>query len=88
MYWSSKEHEIDFVTQAGELFEVKAGPTNALEFSWFHKTFPKKRLNIISESRFETDHLHSRTLKDFLTEAESDLYFDSDKAPWLFEEKK
>lgn len=82
MYWASKEHEIDFVTPAGEMFEVKAGPTSAMEFSWFAKTFPKQRLNLISETPFETDSIRSQDLESFYLEAESDLYFDSDRTPW------
>lgn len=85
MYWASKDHEIDFITPAGEMFEVKAGASSALEFAWFGRVFPKKRLQVISETPFETDHIRSRTLKSFYLEAESELYFDSDRAPWEFE---
>lgn len=82
MYWASKDHEIDFVLPDGHFFEVKSGKTTPHEFAWFPKTFPKKRLTIISESTFETNHLQSINLKDFLLQAESDLYYDSDKVPW------
>lgn len=83
-YWSSKDNEIDFVQADGAFVEVKAGACNPLEFSWFHKVFPKHQLKIISESEFETDNLKSLSLKKFLLESPSELYFDDDRSPWLF----
>ncbi|MCI0650311.1 MAG: AAA family ATPase [Planctomycetes bacterium] len=76
-YWASKEHEIDFVVAGEQFFEVKSGPTNPAEFSWFPKIFGKRKLQIISEVDFETDPLRSTTLERFLLEAPSNLqYFD------------
>lgn len=85
MYWASKTNEIDFVLPCGEMIEVKSGASSALEFNWFRKTHPKKKLKVICENTFDSDFSVGMTLKDFLLEAPSDLYFDSDRAPWLFD---
>ena len=85
MYWASKANEIDFVLPNGEMVEVKSGTSSALEFNWFRKTHPKKKLKVICENAFDSDFSVGMTLKDFLLEAPSDLYFDSDRAPWLFD---
>lgn len=81
-YWASKNHEIDFVTSTGEFFEVKAGATQPTEFLWFPKTFPQKRLNVVSESPWETEWGASVRLEEFLMSAPSHLYYDEDRAPW------
>ena len=73
---------LNFVLPDGEMYEVKSGATSAQEFLWFTKVFPKKRLNIISDSIYETTFARSQTLLQFLLAAPSDLYFDSDKLPW------
>ncbi len=87
MYWASEKNEIDFVLPNGDLYEVKSGKLSPREFSWFSKIFPKKQLKIISDTEFETQQLKSVTLKEFLVDTESALYFDSDRAPWLFDEE-
>ncbi|HCU25689.1 MAG TPA: ATPase, partial [Deltaproteobacteria bacterium] len=43
-YWSSKEHEIDFVSPGQEFIEVKLGRASPLDFAWFEKVFPKSKL--------------------------------------------
>lgn len=86
-YWASKDHEIDFVLPNGDFYEVKSGKVTATEFAWFYKSFPNKQLTLISEARFETKSLRAILLKQFLIEAESDLYFDSDRSPWEFDEE-
>lgn len=84
-YWKNDHHEIDFVlpnpeTPGGvQFFEVKAGPANPLDFSWFRKIFPKAQLQVISESSFETEAVSSMSLETFLWSAPSDLYFDEDR---------
>jgi len=83
-YWSSQDHEIDFVTHDKQFYEVKAGPTSPHEFPWFPQIFPKGKLNIISDSTYETDYLKSVQLKDFLLNSPTELYYDEDKSPWLF----
>ena len=65
-YWNTGEHEIDFVLGPDRFIEVKRGRTGPLDFIWFHKCFPKGHLTVISESRFETDHIRGVTLEDFL----------------------
>lgn len=81
-YWSSKEHEIDFITSNEKFYEVKAGTTTPKEFYWFSEIFPKKHLTVISDSEYETSFIHSMKLENFLLEAPSELYYDSDKIPW------
>lgn len=85
MYWASKDHEIDFVLPNGKLIEVKAGQAGPSEFNWFHRAFPKSQLTVICETPFETEKIRAVNLKQFLLEAESDLYFDSDRTPWSLE---
>lgn len=64
-FWSSKEHEIDFV-EDDRLIEVKLGPTHALEFDWFLKIFPNRNLLVVSASRYQTKRIIGQTLEDFL----------------------
>lgn len=54
-FWKSAEHELDFVDENGDFVEVKSGKASALEFGWFPKIFPKKRLTVICATPFETD---------------------------------
>lgn len=68
-FWSSEEHEIDFVTPNRELVEVKRGKTSALDFSWFAKIFPKEHLTVICDTPFETKHVKGCTLEEFLLSA-------------------
>ena len=65
-FWQSSEHELDFVLAPDRFIEVKRGRTGPLDFTWFPKCFPKGRLTVVSESRFETDRIHGITLEDFL----------------------
>jgi predicted AAA+ superfamily ATPase len=78
-YWASENHEIDFVTSDQRFFEVKAGPANPIEFSWFSKTFPKKNLTVISDSEFTAQAVKGVTLHQFLLSAPTELYYDEDK---------
>ena len=43
-YWASKENEIDFVDARENLYEVKAGRSGPLDFAWFAKALPKRKL--------------------------------------------
>ena len=65
-FWQSKEHELDFVAGPDVYLEVKRGRTTPLDFSWFPRSFPKGRLTVISESRFDTRQIQGFTLEDFL----------------------
>ena len=86
-YWASNEHEIDFVLADGSMIEVKGGQTDPREFAWFSKVFPGKHLSVVSDSEYQTKTVSSTTLERFLLAAPSDLFFDSDRAPWLFEKE-
>jgi predicted AAA+ superfamily ATPase len=65
-FWRSKEHEVDFVTAAGEWIEVKTGRAGPLDFRWFAKAFPRGRLTVICTTPFETEQVRGVTLHDFL----------------------
>ena len=67
-FWSTKENEIDFVTPAGHLIEVKQGRAGPLDFSWFERTFPKTRLTVICRAPFETRQVRGITIEQFLLE--------------------
>ena len=67
-FWQSDKHEIDFVLSSDRFIEVKRGQAGPLDFRWFLKSFPHKRLTVISSSRFEADSIQGITLKDFLSE--------------------
>lgn len=69
-FWKSDDHEIDFVTSNHEFFEVKAGSVTPMEFQWFARSFPKEKLTIICESRFETENLRAITFHDFMMEGD------------------
>lgn len=65
-FWSSGEHEIDFVVKPDYLIEVKRGLANPIEFKWFPKIFPKAALDIITTSKFETEQIRGISMEDFL----------------------
>jgi predicted AAA+ superfamily ATPase len=65
-FWQSKEHEIDFVMRDGSMVEVKRGRASGLEFAWFGKTFPRKKLQVVCTTPFETDRVRGVTLHQFL----------------------
>ena len=69
-FWQSGAHELDFVLAPDRFIEVKRGRAGPLDFMWFPKCFPKGHLTVISESRFETDHICGITPEDFLLGAE------------------
>jgi predicted AAA+ superfamily ATPase len=66
LFWKSDEHELDFLDENSDFIEVKAGKAAALEFSWFRKVFPKKRLTVICSTPFETDWCVGLTLHQYL----------------------
>ena len=65
-YWAAGGHEIDFVTPEKDLIEVKRGSASPLDFLWFPKSFPKKRLTLVNEKSFETSALRGLTMEEFL----------------------
>jgi predicted AAA+ superfamily ATPase len=68
-YWRSDSHEIDFVCgQALDhaLVEVKTGRAGPLDFKWFPAAFPKRRLNVICRTPFESGAVKGTAWEDFL----------------------
>ncbi len=68
-FWSSKDHEIDFVEPPDTFLEVKRGSAGPLDFMWFPKVFPKQHLTVINEKPFETTALTGKTMESFLLSA-------------------
>lgn len=68
-YWSSKEHEIDFVAPSQEFIEVKRGRAGPLDFTWFGTVFPQSKLTVICETPFEVKQVKGITLEEFLLAA-------------------
>lgn len=75
-FWISREHEIDFIASGSEFIEVKRGKANALEFSWFTKIFPKRKLTVICSTPFETEWVKGVTIEEFLLDAPSSPAFE------------
>jgi len=65
-FWASKEHEIDFVDSKRSLYEVKVGPTGLVDFAWFPKVFPKRKLLVIGGSEFRSATIKGVTIEQFL----------------------
>ena len=65
-YWQSAEHEIDFVLDRDTYLEVKSGRTSALEFAWFARMFPRARLLVVGQDRFDARSVTGMTMEDFL----------------------
>ena len=64
--WASKEHEIDFVDVHENLYEVKAGRSGPLDFVWFTKTLPKRKLLVIGGGEFQSYAVKGITMEQFL----------------------
>lgn len=65
-HWASKQHEIDFVDHARDVYEVKVGRTGPLDFAWFPRTFPGRKLLDIGPNEFRTVHAEGVTMERFL----------------------
>jgi predicted AAA+ superfamily ATPase len=65
-YWQSENHEIDFVDANGTFYEVKLGKTSLIEFAWFSKIHPKRKLIVISQSEFQGKNIKGVTIEQFL----------------------
>ena len=65
-YWASRDHEIDFVDSARRLYEVKTGRSGPLDFAWFAKTFPKRKLIVVGASEFRSANVKGITIEQFL----------------------
>jgi predicted AAA+ superfamily ATPase len=64
-YWQGGDHEVDFVGK-GEWYEVKRGRTSPMDFAWFPRVFPKGRLTVVCDARWETDHVKAVRFEDLL----------------------
>lgn len=69
-FWQNNQHEIDFVMSNDHFVEVKRGGCSALEFAWFVKQFPKKKLTVVNANSFETDQVRGVTFEQFLLDDE------------------
>lgn len=47
--------------------EVKRGQASALEFSWFAKQFPRKKLTVINTKSFATNYVDGIDLETFMS---------------------
>jgi predicted AAA+ superfamily ATPase len=65
-FWASDQYELDFVLDADHFIEVKRGRAGPLDFGWFARCFPKSRLTVISNARFETEQIKGVTFHDFM----------------------
>jgi len=74
-FWTSKEHEIDFVTPDQKFIEVKRGRANPLEFGWFSKIFPKDELTVVCNTPFKSKQVTGVTIEDFLLSAPTSLTY-------------
>jgi predicted AAA+ superfamily ATPase len=68
LFWSSKEHEIDFVAGQEAYVEVKRGQSSALEFGWFARSFPHARLTVVCDTPFEAPQVRGVRAEEFLLE--------------------
>ncbi len=66
-YWTSKEHELDFIVEPDLAVEVKRGGASPLEFAWFPQTFPNARLIVVGARSFETDRIRGVRMEELLT---------------------
>ena len=65
-FWASPEHEIDFVDSQRNLYEVKAGRSSPLDFGWFPKAFPKRKLLVVGGNEFLSSSIKGITIGQFL----------------------
>lgn len=65
-FYQDKNHEIDFIMSREHFLEVKRGQASALEFTWFSKQFPHKKLTVINTKSFATDCIDGISLEEFM----------------------
>jgi len=68
LYWKSSNHEIDFIADNDLFLEVKHGKCSPMEFTWFAKDFPGKKLTVINKEPFNSRIARGITLEEFLLE--------------------
>ena len=66
LFWQSKDHELDFLIEPRHYLEVKRGPTNPMEFSWFEQSLRGARLTVVSDSSWRTRSISGITFEEFL----------------------
>ncbi len=81
-FYQSSQHEIDFVDNERNLYEVKLGKASPVEFSWMNRALPNKKLQIISSTPFETETIRSQTLAQWLFECPLDPWPYSGVSEW------
>jgi hypothetical protein len=65
-YSASKEHQIDFVDAGENLYEVKSGRSGPLDFVWFAKSLPKRKVLAIGKGEFQSAVVKGMTMEQFL----------------------
>jgi len=65
-FWASKDHEVGFVDARKQMYEVKVGRSGPLDFGWFPRAFPKRRLLVIGGGEFRSSSVKGITLEQFL----------------------
>lgn len=65
-FWASDHNEVDFVDSRRSLYEVKLGRSGPLDFVWFPKVFPKRKLLVVGGSEFEAASVKGITVSQFL----------------------
>ncbi len=65
-FYQDKNHEIDFILSTDHFLEIKRGQSSALEFAWFSKQFPNKKLTVINTKSFCTDQIEGISLEAFM----------------------
>ncbi len=65
-FYQDKHHEIDFILSEDHFLEIKRGQSSVLEFAWFAKQFPNKKLTVINTKSFCSDHVEGVSLEAFM----------------------
>lgn len=65
-YWSTKQHEIDFVVRPDLFLEVKRGAASPFEFVWFNGCLARGELRVVTTTPFATPRVRGTTLADLL----------------------
>lgn len=65
-YWSTKQHELDFVVRPDLFVEVKRGQASPPEFAWFVKSFAHGELRVVTTTPFQAQRVRGLTLAELL----------------------
>jgi len=66
LFWQSKDHELDFLVEPGSYLEVKRGPTDPMEFSWFERSLRGARLTVVGDASWKARSISAITFEEFL----------------------